>query len=350
MWVIPEYLDPGKPNVGDILNRYKGRVLDLTQYNTLKTKDVCEALAEISYANGYRGKGGPQRAIIFPGDSRYSFWDKEKTVSVGRKGRKVKKTLHNANNYMKFADTINLTNTRMTETELKKGELTPKKLLREYLSSDENREELMEGSIRGTGWYDVKTNIHTCYPFISIAKGRRFANDCKNEGMMKFDYQGSDAYVVVYSVSRGDRREYIIEIKMLPVTGEDKTQYVEWTMTRFPVGSEDNFFKSKSSKTNLDDVGPKVFKYRTAESYVAFQAYAALLNAQERSKKYDDIDTFLVDFFEPRGYMGVWHTLSTGGIVKPDNGNMRRITEAEINAQLGKMLGFDPEFMMDLSE
>ena len=333
---FPEYFDPRKPTVPEIREHYGSRFIDLTTYRALTHENVAEGVMEASR----KGWG-----VVMPeGPGVYQFWDRGATVNV--KGRYI--PLDSALRFMKFGPSVDITRRSTTATQLREGKMTPRKLFREALGSADAKEMLLKGSYRGIGWWDPKGHAHRLLPFDVPAEGEKFADFYGDE--MRFGYQHADAYVTVPSLSRGEDREYVVTMRVLPVTLQNDAYLHEWAMTEIPCGCEDRFFRGAAGQLKADPIR-NVYKYAIPEEPFCRHGWGSLAAAQKRGDKGPEAEKFRVKFPTVRGLMAPWYVLSTATIIKPQGKPERRPLKTEVRIQLGRQLGYmGPEYMFDLTE
>lgn len=328
--VYEEFFDPERPGITEIRNSYKGRFIDLNDYDGLKDEDVVYAVMEA----GNKGRG-----LIIP--EVYCFWDRDSEVGI--KGNRVR--LDSALRFKKYGPEINLTTSGTSIREIKERGITPRKLFREMLGDSVVRERLLNGSYRGIGYWDPRKRTHRIIPFDVPVEGQKFLDFHGKE--MGISYQYADCYITVPSLSRGDR-EYIITIRVLPVTELDEEYLVEWFMTESPCGCEDSFFKTIRGKE--DDLLKTLFKYSNPEYSHCRHFWGALQAAYDRSKKDPKAKPFLVEFPRATGLVNPWYTLKTRTVIGNEN-RARRPLKTEIGIMCGKIIGYcGPEEMFDLEE
>jgi hypothetical protein len=333
----PEYFDSKFPTVAEIGRRYSRKLIDLTTYEGLTHENVADAVIQASL----KGIG----MVIPEGPGVYQFWDRDKVVSV--KGKKIK--MKSALRFMKFGPSIDLTKRRTTASRLRQEKLTPRKLFKEVLDSPDNREKMLEGSYRGIGWWDPKSKTHRLLPFDVMAEGEKFRDFYGKE--MEFSYQQADAYVTVPSLGKEDVDDYVIALKVLPITSENDTYLHEWPMTNSPCGCKDRFFRGAAGQVRADREIQNIYKYAIPEEPYCRHGWGTLIQTQERGDRRKDAASFLVKFPAVKGLMGPWYVLSTATIIKPVKGSARRPLKTEVRIQLGREIGhMGTDYMFDLTE
>lgn len=334
-WI--EYFSPDHPPVADIRRRYIDRHFDLTKYDGITHENVADAIMNASN----KGYG----VVIPEGRGTYQFWDRDKVVSV--QGEKIQ--LNSALRFMKFGHSMDLTKRRTSARVLREEKLTPKKLFKQVLGSEENRKKLLKGSYRGIGWYDPKSKTHRLLPFDVPAEGEKFRDFHRKQ--MQFSYQQADAYVTVPSLGKEGVDDYVITLKVLPITRENDAHYHEWPMTNSPCGCKDRFFRGAAGQLRADSKIQNLYKYAIPEEPLCRHGYGALQEAQKRGKRLKNAPSFLTEFPTVKGLMGPWYVLSTATIIEPIQGRSRRPLKTEIRIQLGRLIGYmGPEYMFDLKE
>ena len=333
---FPEYFDPKAPSVADIMTKYAGRFYDCSTYRGLTHENAADALMHASR----RGYG-----LILPeGPGAYQFWDRGKIVRV--KGQDIQ--LNSALRFMKFGPSLDITKRGTTSKRMRDEKLTPRKLFKEVLGSDINRERLLNGSYRGIGWWDPKAKKHRLLPLDVPAEGEKFRDF--HSKWIRYAYQHADAYVTVPSVSR-DGREYIVTLRVLPISADGGIQYNEWAMTESPCGCKDRFFRGAAGQAKIDEEAMNIYKYAVPEEPFCRHGWGALMATQERGEKYKNAEPFQVKFPIVKGLMGPWYVLSTATIIKPVGKRARRPLKTEVRIQLGRAIGHaGPDYMFDLIE
>ena len=337
MQKFSEYFNANVPTVAQIGSKYRSRFIDLTRYEGLTHENVADAVMQASR----RAYG----LVIPEGPGAYQFWDRDSVVRV--KGRDVQ--LNSALRFMKFGPSIDITKRNTGAKQLVEEKLTPRKLFKNVLGSDENRKKMLQGSYRGIGWWDPKMKRHKLLPFDVLAEGEKFADFYEKK--MRFSYQHADAYVEVPSLSRGEERRYVITLKVLPITAENDAFYYEWAMTGGSCGCEDRFFRGAAGQVRIDQEIRNLYKYTAPEEPFCRHDWGSLVKAQKRGDKPPSGERFMVKFPTVKGLMGPWYVLSTATIIKPVGGQPRRPLKTEVRIQLGRQIGYKgSEYMFDLTE
>ncbi len=329
-----EFFDPALPAVREIREKYGRRLIDLNQYECLTHRDVADAILRA----GRRGE-----ALCIPPGSRYRIWDRGSIFR--RKGKSIR--LNTALRFKKYGPEIDLTKSGTGVKEIKERELTPRKAFREKLGDPGVRKALLEGSYRGVGWWDPKKRTHRITPFDVFAEGHKF-NDFYGKDMV-VEFQYADCRVTVPSLSR-EGRDYIIEVRVLPVTEENDDCLVEWLMTEATCGCEDRFFRGAKSKLREDDEAKCFFKYANPEHTHCRHFWGVLEKVTERSYRDPKTLPLLVEFPKVTGLLSPWHALKTRTLIGNEKA-ARRPLKAEIGILCGKVIGYEgPESMFDLSD
>lgn len=328
---------------------YGGNFKDLTRYDNLTNADVCEALLDA----GLKGSGLiiPDYLITDgnPHDAGKYFWDRGDNFRVRGKDMPGNYALR----FMRFAPHADLTRRRTTLREIKEGRYTPRKLFREVLGNEETRQELLNGSYRGIGWWDPKTKKHRILPFEVPVEGEEFARLFGDE--MKFEHQRSDAVMTVPSISRYLNRLYQVKLRVLPVTSDGDAFLHEWLMTEATDGCEDRFYRETAGKVSEGGSMKDIYRYASPEDAYCRHGWGALLKAEERSHgTAPNVVPFKVVYprvREPLNY--AWKALNNGTIVKGVRGGERRPIKTDARIQLGRVIGYlgaEQSFYLDEPE
>ncbi len=334
--------------VRDVRARHGREFIDLSSYNGLTNKDVCEALQSAADL-GTTGIIIPDYRISGTGElygNGTYFWDKGGKFKVKGNELDARYRLR----FMRFGDHIDLTKSNTTLRQIRDGGYTPRKLFKDVLGDGENRVKLLEGSYRGIGWWDPKSRKHKLLPFDVPVEGEEFMRMFGGE--MRFKHQRADAKVTVPSVSRKyeGHEGYMVIIRVLPVTAENGAFHHEWLMTEVVDGCEDRFYRAISGKAYQEGEMKDVYRYAKPEDALCRHGWGSLLKAEERSVKAGK--PFLLSY--PRvkdAQRNVYRTLNLSTIVKGINGGERRPTKTEAGIQMGRHLGFvGPEEFFDLIE
>ncbi|MBN1897089.1 MAG: hypothetical protein JW789_05230 [Candidatus Aenigmarchaeota archaeon] len=317
--------------VSDIRSRYSGSI-DLYDKKGIINDDVCDAILEASHKDA---------SVIIPEhvESRYSgapsrpyFWNRSEIRKID--GQKV--PMDTALRFMKFGPQIDLTLKSTTLRDIKDYNLTPRNAFRE-LDVEKKREALKKGSYRGIGWWDPKRKKHKLLPFEVPVEGEAFNERFSDE--MIFEKLRSDAMVKVPSISRYMKKDYVVIMRVLPVT--DGKYIHEWLMTDVFDGCEGRFYNESGGK-KFDGAGfVDLYKYASPEDVYCRHCWGALLAAEEKSHRDADVPPFRLSY--PRvteDLRDAWKTLNMKTIVKSPGGRERRPQKTEARIQLGRIIGF----------
>jgi len=332
----PVHFDTSSPTVTEMRERYGSNVIDLSAYRGLTHADVADAVLSPR-------RNGRKCCVAIPCESGvYDFWDHDSAVRV--QGRDV--PLDSALRMMKFGDEVNLNHQGTPLSEYKEKEMTPRKLFLEVLGAEKNMKKMLEGSVRGIGWWDPRSRKHRLLSPDVIVEGQKFAEFYERQ--MDFRYQRADVYATVPSLDSGREDGHEVGVRVLPVTDADDAFLYEWAMTSPSCGCLDSFFRSISGKY-MDDEFVDVHKYARPEEHFCRHSWGVVIGAQRRSGRQDSPE-FMVKFPEATGLIAPWHTLGSSTVVKTGN-RYRRPTRTEARVQLGRAMGYaGPEVMLDLAE
>jgi hypothetical protein len=330
------------PSAAEIRKNYRN-CLDLTTYKNLTHGDVADAVLETASRDSWRLKI-PSYAPEEPG--RYLFWDKEEQIYA--RGGKRYVPLDTPGRFNKFGPEINLTKRSTTMKELVEDRLTPKKLMKVYMESKENRELMSEGSWRGLGWWDPVSHEHKLLPMDVMIEGEKFAKDYGKE--VVFNHQHGDTFVSnVPSLTRKDRK-YGVIIRMLPVTAENDAFCQEWTRTESFIASEDFYHRTAGGKKKEGDEYAGLYKFSNKERTFSLHTWGCLLLAAERSRKDGSIKKILIDYpvTNKSSMWNVWYALGNKTTVAGYDGSEERPDKTEarvilpwVVSKLGGNAAFD---------
>ena len=331
-----DFFDDGFPRVTEIRARYGDRCLDLNAYHSFTHADVVDAICTVG--SGSRKYG----YLIIPPD--YQFWDQSAVFRKSHGSRRIEVPLTTATRFRRYGDDVNLTRSGTTVSELKEGEITPRKALAVQLASEDVKEGLRNGRYKGFGWWDARKPTHRPVSWSALPVGQKFYDQYGKR--MNIEYQYKDCRITVPSWSRNiatpswgwNPNRYIFTLRVLPVTERDREYFTEWTMTEGSCGCEDVSYRGARGRIMEDREIQDVFKYANPESPMCWHFIGAYRAAAEASRRTDNIPTFLVDFPEATGLLGPWYALKTKTIVGTQS-RARRPLITEIDAELGRVVG-----------
>ena len=330
---LKDLFDHKHPEVTALTDRYRGRTVDYSDERGMTGRDIADAILSCP----------PSKLLILPDRD---YWDRGLAYRHRQTGIEI--LYDTPARFRKFADSVDIVKSNARLRDIREQQLTPREAFME-LGTDENRERLLAGNVRGIGWWSPRARRHNIVWFDVPAEGQKYGEFLKKE--FSVDYLFSDAYMEVPSFSNIDEG-YITPLRVLPVTARGGECFIEWLETIAQCDCKDAFFMGASSKKYeaRHDEFEALYRYTNPEQAVCRHNWAqrrlVYRASRERGEK-----PLQFDLPGARGLLGFWHVAKTRTLIRKGKKGHRRPLKTEIGIWCGHAIGYaGPEAMFDLSE
>jgi hypothetical protein len=322
--------DHGHPTVSRAKETYKD-FKDMTIYEGLTRSEIAESVLNLKENNG----------LIIPAGT---YWGNEK-FRHRKTGSEIE--INSPARFRKFGPEIDIVSSGMTIKEIKDSRLTPRKAFLKALSDPSVRENLLNCSYRGIGFWSPRARRHNIIWFDVLAEGQAYLDFFKNE--FETIFQFADAYQDVPSFKQIEGVRTTL-LKVLPVTERNGEYFIEWLEEFAQCSCADAFFMGAKSRKKTKDESEGIFKYINPEQIVCRHNWAQRQLAEKEAESNPNMKPLLVRWPRATGLMEPWRKAKTHVFVS-DEGGLRRPYKAELGPMMGNILGtMNPHYAFDLSE